>query len=181
MVRSASASPSPLGSFHKKPSQIKMPLLPHREQGQKIHLCGTTLFAGKSGHSVTVPTHRLPLTQAIRQQILRLSPFPSALGGPFAAPLFAPLSAAGTLCGCAAQFYFRFHGLLMVTLFNYRFVCLSRTFFRQLWKRLSLSGDCDKIKSNSSFSLCFDSECRGGHCPPAQHHVTDSPKADANP
>ena len=63
-------------------------------------------------------------------------PFPSALGGPFAAPLFAPLSAAGTLCGCAAQFYFRFLGLDIVTLFNYSFVRLSRTFFRHRWKRL---------------------------------------------
>ena len=65
-----------------------------------------------------------------------VNPFPSALGGPFAAPLFAPLSAAGTLCGCAAQFYFRFLGLDIVTLFNYSFVRLSRTFFRRWWKRL---------------------------------------------
>ena len=28
-----------------------MPLLPHGEQGQKIHFCGTTLFAGNSDHS----------------------------------------------------------------------------------------------------------------------------------
>jgi len=101
----------------------------------------------------TVPTHRLPLTQAIRQQILRIAPFPSALGGPFAAPLFAPLSAAGTLCGCAAQFYFRFVGFLIVTLFNYTFVSLSRTFFRVLWKRLRIRPGCGKIKSNFSLSL----------------------------
>ena len=47
----------------------------------------------KPATSVTVPAHCLPLTQALRQQILRGIPFPSALGGPFAAPLFAPLSA----------------------------------------------------------------------------------------
>ena len=98
-------------------------------------------------HSATVPTHRLPLTQAIRQQILREHPFPSALGGPFAAPLFAPLSAAGTLCGCAAQFYFRLKGLLVVTLFNYTYVRLSRTFFHMAWKRLPLYRGCDKISS----------------------------------
>ena len=149
--------------FIKKPPKIKMPLLPQWEQGQKIHFCGTTLFAGNSGRSVTVPTHRLPLTQVLRQQILRRSPFPSALGGPFAAPLFAPLSAAGTLCGCAAQFYFRFRGLFIVTLFNYTIVRLSRTFFRQQWKRLPLGFRCGRMKSNSSLSLCFDFEYRGAH------------------
>jgi len=41
---------------------------------------------------------------ANRQKILRLPPVPPALDGPFAAPLFAPLSAPGTLCGCAGSF-----------------------------------------------------------------------------
>ena len=46
-----SVSPSPLNSFHKNTSQKqKSPHSPHGEQGQKIHFCGTTLFAGKSGH-----------------------------------------------------------------------------------------------------------------------------------
>ena len=58
-------------------SQIKKPLFPQREQGQKIHFCGTTLFAGKPATSATVPTHRLPLTQAIRHRILGdFTPFP---------------------------------------------------------------------------------------------------------
>ena len=51
-----------------------------------------------------------PLTLALRQKILWVTPFPPALGGPFTAPLFAPLSAPGTLCGCALQFYFRLNG-----------------------------------------------------------------------
>ena len=69
------ASPSPFRTFHGYSSQIKKSLLPQWEQGQKIHFCGTTLFAGFSDRSATVPTHRLPLTQAIRQQILRDTPF----------------------------------------------------------------------------------------------------------
>ena len=144
-----------------------MPLLPHGEQGQKIHFCGTTLFAGKSDRFATVPTHRLPLTQALRQQILRNSPFPSALDGPFAAPLFAPLSATGTLCGCAAQFYFRLNGFLIVTLFNYTIVLLSRTFFHHGWKRLRLKPECGKIQLNFDLAGCFDIGCRGDQGSPA--------------
>ena len=45
-----------------------MPLLPQWEQGQKIHFCGTTLFAGNSGRSVTVPTHRLPVNAGIASE-----------------------------------------------------------------------------------------------------------------
>ena len=82
------ASPSPFGSFHRDSSQIKKPLLPQREQGQKIHFCGTTLFAGFSDRSATVPTHRLPLTQAIRQQILGDAPFSLCPRRPIYCPAF---------------------------------------------------------------------------------------------
>ena len=60
-----------------------------------------------------MPTHRLPLTQALRQQILRVTPFPSALGGPFAAPLFAPLSAVQNSLWMRLQLYFRLYGLVL--------------------------------------------------------------------
>ena len=159
-------SPSPFGSFHNLPPKTKNALILLTEnKDRKYNFCGTTLFAGKPATSITVPTHRLPLTQAIRQQILRRIPFPSALGGPFAAPLFAPLSAAGTLCGCAAQFYFRFCGLNIVTLFNYRFVFLSRTFFHELWKWLPSAMDCDRIKSNFSLSRsCAKCKIQNAKC-----------------
>ena len=58
------------------------------------------------------PTRRVPVTLAMRQKILRISPFPPALGGPFAAPLFAPLSAMGNSLWMRLQLYFRVCGLL---------------------------------------------------------------------
>ena len=64
----------------------------------------------------TMPTHRLPLTQALRQQILRVTPFPSALGGPFAAPLFAPLSAVQNSLWMRLQLYFRLYGFGVIGL-----------------------------------------------------------------
>ena len=55
----------------------------------------------RSGRSVQCQHTVCPVTGANRQKILRRKPVPSALGGPFAAPLFTPLSAPGALCGCA--------------------------------------------------------------------------------
>ena len=60
---------------------------------------------------MTMPTHRLPHNAGNASKILRPKPVPSALCGPFAAPLHAPLSAPGTLCGGDKQLYFRFVGL----------------------------------------------------------------------
>ena len=51
-----------------------------------------------------------------------------------------------TLCGCAVQFYFRFFGLPMVTLFNYKTVRLSRAFFHVRWKWLPFAALHGKIK-----------------------------------
>ena len=72
-----------------------------------------------------------PLTLAMRRKILRFSPVLPALCGPFAAPLFAPLSAPGTLCGCALQLYFRFIGFMQyrLTPLNHKCVPLSSTIF----------------------------------------------------
>ena len=51
-----------------------------------------------------------------------------------------------TLCGCAVQFYFRFKGLYMVSLFNYTSVRLSRTFFHR-WRKWLPKARCRaKIK-----------------------------------
>ena len=107
---------------------------------------------GTPGHLTTVPTHRLPLTQAIRQRILRI-PFPRALGGPFAAPLFAPISAPGTLCGCAGSFTSASLVSYGFTSLNYISVRLSRTFFRHRWNGLSFWRVCDKIEKISNWSL----------------------------
>ena len=58
-------------------------------------------------------------------------PFPPALGGPFAAPLFAPISASGTLCGCADSFTSASLVWCNIWLqsFNHASVRLSRTIF----------------------------------------------------
>ena len=89
----------------------------------------------------------------------RVSPFPL----PSAAHLLLRFSLRSqlceTLCGCAAQFYFRFKGLLIMWLFNYRIVRLSRTFFRVSWKRLPFAAMRDKIKSNFSLWGCPHGQC----------------------
>ena len=56
-------------------------------------------------------------------------PFPPALCGPFAAPLFAPLSASGTLCGCAMQLYSRFFGFNIGYAFYTPSVCVCQALF----------------------------------------------------
>ena len=53
-----------------------------------------------------------PVTLAMRQKILKPTLFPSALGGPFAAPLLASLSAVGNSLWMRLQLYFRVCGLL---------------------------------------------------------------------
>ena len=58
----------------------------------------------RSGRSAQCQHTVCPVTGANRKKILRRKPVPSALGGPFAAPLFTPLSAPGALCGCACSF-----------------------------------------------------------------------------
>ena len=60
------------------PKNKKAPVPPYREQGQAINSCGTTLFAGKPGRLITVPTHRLPDNGGKPSRILgkRRSPRP---------------------------------------------------------------------------------------------------------
>ena len=60
---------------------------------RKYNFCGTTLLAANAAASQRCQHTVCPLTLAMRQKILWESPFPPALGGPFAAPLFALLSA----------------------------------------------------------------------------------------
>ena len=71
-----------------------------------------------------------PVTLAMRQKILKPTLFPSALGGPFAAPLLASLSAVGNSLWMRLQLYFRVCGLLFLKLFPLytKSNCLSRTF-----------------------------------------------------
>ena len=93
----------------KNTSNKKIPVPPW-EQGQKVHFCGTTLFAGSLRPLCPVPTHRLPVNAGNASEDTLAAPFPPALSGPFAAPLFAPLSAMRNSLWMRLQFYFRFSG-----------------------------------------------------------------------
>ena len=66
--------------FIVKTPYMKKVLVPLREQGQKIHFCGTTLFAGSLRPLCPVPTHRLPVNagNASEDTKVALFPLPSA-------------------------------------------------------------------------------------------------------
>ena len=81
-----------------------------------------------------------PLTLAMRQKILRENPVPTALSGPFAAPLFAPLSATGTLCGCALQLYSRFYGFKICYACYTLCVCVCQELFCAADGQLNIPG-----------------------------------------
>ena len=78
---------------------------------------------------IPVPTHRLPHNAGNASKILRPKPVPFALCGPFAAPLHAPLSAPGTLCGGDKQLYFRFVGLKYVMPIKHQVCAFVKHFF----------------------------------------------------
>ena len=121
------------------------------------HFCGTTLLAGSPRPLIPMPTHRLPHNAGKASKDTQAQPFPSALGGPFAAPLFAPLSAMRNSLWMRLQLYFRLKGLsFRFLLLNYSFVRLSRTFFLESRILLPYSPNCDKIISNFSLSRCLN-------------------------
>ena len=64
----------------------------------------------KSDRSARCQHTGCPLTLAMRQKILRMNPVLPALSGPFAAPLFAPLSAVRNSLWMRLQLYSRFCG-----------------------------------------------------------------------
>ena len=86
-------------------------LAPPKESKDRIHFSAVPPCLPLSRPLIPVPTHRLPHNAGNASKILGLKPVPFALCGPFAAPLHAPLSAPGTLCGGDKQLYFRFVGL----------------------------------------------------------------------
>ena len=115
--------------FLKPPPKIKMPLLPQWEQGQ-IKSAVPPCLPGRPGHSPRCQHTGCPITQATRQKILGENPFPSALGGPFAAPLFALLSALQNSLWMRLQFDFRLKGLVFfVFLIKLQFCLFVKNFF----------------------------------------------------
>jgi len=97
--------------------QNKKSLFPYGEQGQKINSAVPPCLREKPVTSVRCQHTGCPLTLAMRQSILRLTSVLSALGGPFADPLFAPLSALRHSLWMRCQLYFRVCGLLYDMLF----------------------------------------------------------------
>ena len=137
MMAVSSGSPSPFGSFHMVPSQIKKPLLPQWEQGQKINSAVPPCLPGRPDRSFRCQHIGCPITQATRQKILRRNPFPL----PSAAHLLPRFSLRSqlceTLCGCACNFTSasKVYSYQFVLL-NYISVRLSSTFFRPMWMAL---------------------------------------------
>lgn len=72
---------------------------------------------------------RCPVTLALRQKILRLTPVPPALDGPFAAPLFALLSALQNSLWMRLRLYFRLTGLSYDMLFIHQLCPFVKHYF----------------------------------------------------
>ena len=110
----------------------KKVLVPLREQGQKIQFLRYHLACRFPRPLTPMPTHRLPHNAGKASKDTQAQPFPSALGGPFAAPLFAPLSAMRNSLWMRLQFYFRLNGFI-IKLCSLYTICagLSSVIFRQ--------------------------------------------------
>ena len=109
------SSPSSAWISHKNApfaEKQKSPCSPYRGNKDRTNkFCGTTLFAvRKNDRSARCQHTACQITPALRQRILR-KPFLPALGGPFADPLFAPLSALRDSLWMRCRLYFRFFGL----------------------------------------------------------------------
>ena len=156
----SSASPSSAWIRHKHYllRNKKIPAPPWGTRTEWI-FCGTTLFAACATTSARCQHIGCPITQATRQKILRPKPFPTALHGPFADPLFALLSALQNSLWMRCQLYFRVNGFIfkLCLLYN-NCVRLSRTFFHMVWTFFG--------------SPKIARLCRGGYHPPARCKIS---------
>ena len=93
--RMNSVSPSSAGISHKITSlgNKKMPSLPLIGNKDRMNILRYHLVCRRSDHLMQMPTHPLPFNAGIASEDTQDLPFPPALDGPFANPLFAPLSA----------------------------------------------------------------------------------------
>ena len=101
----ASAAPSSAGKIHTHASFSKHKKCPYSPvwgaRTGKTNILRYHLACRFRGHLCRCKHTAGPVTLAMRQKILGKKPFPPALSGPFAAPLFTPFPATGALCGCA--------------------------------------------------------------------------------
>ena len=142
-------SPSPFGSFHKLPPNKKCPCSPIGNKDRKYISAVPPCLPETRPlcNGANTPSAFNAGNTSADTQGRSLFPLPSAAHLLLRFSLRSQLCE--TLCGCAAQLYFRFYGLLMVTLFNYTFVRLSRTFFRVWWKRLLFASAHDRISTRN--------------------------------
>ena len=145
MADVSTGSPSPLRSFHKDASQNKnapAPTTGTRTEKSAVPPC----LPGRPGHSPRCQHTGCPITQATRQKILGENPFPSALGGPFAAPLFALLSALQNSLWMRLQFDFRLKGLVFfVFLIKLQFCLFVKNFFPSWVDYLQTAGEASFV------------------------------------
>ena len=125
-----SESPSTFGSFHKVFLPIKNAPAPTTGTRTENTFLRYHLACRKIRPLIPVPTHRLPHNAGNASKDTQETPFPSALGGPFAAPLFAPLSALRNSLWMRLQLYFRFKGLwLSICVIKLHFCPFVKYFF----------------------------------------------------
>ena len=70
-----------------------MPSFPIIGNKDRMNILRYHLVCRRSGRLNRMPTHQLPDNAGIASEDTKDEPVPPALGGPFANPLFAPLSA----------------------------------------------------------------------------------------
>ena len=87
-------SPSSAGICHKITSLgNKKALVPYIGNKDRMNILRYHLVCRRSDHLMQMPTHPLPDNAGNASEDTKDEPVPPALDGPFANPLFAPLSA----------------------------------------------------------------------------------------
>ena len=116
-------------------------LVPLSENKDRIdRFCGTTLFAGNPGRSVTVPTHRLPDNAGNASEDTLVAQFPLPSAAHYTNPLFAPLSALRHSLWMRCGLYSRLIGLSYVMLFIHQLCAFVKNFFASQTDRLNIPG-----------------------------------------
>ena len=146
---------------------MKKVLAPPKGSKDRKHFSAVPPCLPPARPLMTMPTHRLPHNAGNASEILRPKPVPPALCGPFAAPLHAPLSAPGTLCGGDKQLYFRFVGLKYDMPIKHQVCAFVKNFFARRK---------DKIQPSRHGKLVFvKKRC---HCEPVRRTSVAIPQLE---
>ena len=111
----------------------KSPRSLHLGNKDRMNILRYHLVCRRSDHLMQMPTHLLPSNAGNASEDTKDEPVPPALDGPFANPLFAPLSALRNSLWMRCRLYFRLNGFIFKLCLLYTFrVRLSSTFFHGL-------------------------------------------------